>query len=148
MLAKFAFRAVILFVVEETTMNICDQRFHEFKLRELNPEIKVIRRTLAQIEETGTLDDRKQLIVGKHVVSVVYFRYGYMPNNYHGEKEWDARLLMERSLAIKSPSVHYQLIGAKKVQQVLASPGVLEQYLDNDEVELVRNIFTGGILRV
>lgn len=41
--------AVILFVVEDVTYNICDQRFHEFEIRHMNPEVKVIRRTLSQI---------------------------------------------------------------------------------------------------
>ena len=30
-------------------------------------------------------------------------------------REWDARLMMERSLALKSPSIHYHLAGTKKV---------------------------------
>jgi glutathione synthase len=39
--------------------------------------------------------------------------------------------------------VVYQLVGAKKVQQVLALPGVLERYLSPDEAGLVRTCFTG-----
>ena len=42
-------------------------------------------------------------------------------------QEWQARLLMERSVAIKCPTVAYHLAGAKKVQQELARPGVLER---------------------
>ena len=52
--------------------------------------------------------------------------------------------MMERSLAIKSPSIHYHLAGTKKVQQQLAVDGVLEKYLDNQEqIEKIRGIFTG-----
>ena len=36
--------------------------------------------------------------------------------------------MIERSLAIKSPSIQYHLAGTKKVQQALASPGTLERY--------------------
>ena len=36
--------------------------------------------------------------------------------------------MMERSRAIKCPSAALHLAGTKKVQQVLASPGVLERY--------------------
>ena len=31
--------------------------------------------------------------------------------------------MMERSLAIKCPSIQYHLAGTKKIQQALASPG-------------------------
>ena len=52
--------------------------------------------------------------------------------------------MMERSLAIKSPSIHYHLAGTKKVQQQLAVSGVLENFLDNPEqIEKIRGIFTG-----
>jgi hypothetical protein len=35
--------------------------------------------------------------------------------------------MLERSRAVKCPSIAYQLVGAKKVQQVLAEPGRLER---------------------
>ena len=50
------------------------------------------------------------------IISVVYFRSGYEPEAYPTEKEWEMRLMLERSLAIKCPSIHYHLAGAKKVQ--------------------------------
>lgn len=46
---------------------------------------------------------------------MVYFRSGYEPGQYHSEAEWEARLTVERSRAIKSPSIHYHLAGTKKV---------------------------------
>lgn len=60
---------------------------------------------------------------------MVYFRAGYTPNDYPTQKEWDGRLLIERSKAIKCPNISYHLAGAKKVQQVLANPGELEKYV-------------------
>ena len=48
---------------------------------------------------------------------------GYHPDQYPSELEWDARYMMEDSLAIKSPSINYHLAGTKKVQQELARPG-------------------------
>lgn len=60
---------------------------------------------------------------GASEVAVVYFRAGYAPNDYFGRAEWDARLKLERSTAIKSPSIGYHLAGTKKVQQVLAQEG-------------------------
>jgi glutathione synthase len=43
-------------------------------------------------------------------------------------QEWMARLLLEKSSAVKCPSISYHLAGAKKIQQELAKPGVLERY--------------------
>lgn len=62
-------------------------------------------------------------------ISVVYFRSGYTPTDYPTSREWSTRLLLERSLAIKCPSIALQLSGAKKIQQVLAAPGLLSRFL-------------------
>lgn len=54
-------------------------------------------------------------------VAVVYMRAGYGPGDYAKPSDWDARYHIERSAAIKCPTVLTQLAGAKKVQQVLAT---------------------------
>ncbi|XP_026728389.1 glutathione synthetase-like isoform X1 [Trichoplusia ni] len=136
--------AVILFVVEEVSYNICDQRFHEFEIAEKRPDIQIHRKTLNEIFEETHLNDKKQLILDGRQVAVVYYRSGYEPAQYPSSKEWDARLRVERSTAIKCPSIHYQLAGTKKVQQALASPGVLEQFMGGGAAtSRVRDIFTG-----
>eukprot|EP00095_Tigriopus_kingsejongensis_P004650 maker-scaffold29_size597861-snap-gene-4.34 protein:Tk04650 transcript:maker-scaffold29_size597861-snap-gene-4.34-mRNA-1 annotation:"glutathione synthetase-like isoform x1" len=136
--------AVILFIIEDVTYNICDQKFHEFKIREMNPDVFVIRKTLTEVAEEGKLDSERRLFVDGSEVAVIYFRCGYSPDQYHSEKEWDARLMMERSQAIKSPSIHYHLAGTKKVQQELALPGFLERFIDDPEkIKSIRSIFTG-----
>ena len=51
---------------------------------------------------------------------------------------------LEQCDAALCPSVAYQLAGAKKVQQDLARPEVLERFLDNSQqVELIRACFAG-----
>ncbi|XP_044735967.1 glutathione synthetase-like isoform X1 [Chrysoperla carnea] len=136
--------AVIMFLVEDVTYNICDQRFHEFEIHRLNRDIKVIRRTLTQVANNAKLGPNKQLLIDGCEVAVIYFRAGYEPGHYHSQKEWDARLLMERSLAIKCPSIHYHLAGTKKVQQALARPNTLDKYLKTPEaIASVNEIFTG-----
>jgi glutathione synthase len=55
-------------------------------------------------------------------VAIVYLRAGYGPQDYPNDDAWKARLQIERSNAIKCPSILTQLAGAKKVQQVLATP--------------------------
>ncbi|CAI5643990.1 unnamed protein product [Oreochromis niloticus] len=54
-------------------------------------------------------------------------------------KSWDARLLMERCRAVKSPDISAHLAGTKKVQQVLARPGVLERFFP-DQPQAVQQI--------
>lgn len=137
-------QAAILFVIEDVTYNICDQRFHEFEIRTKYPHIRVLRKNLTEIYNTGVLGSNKELIIDGTVVSVVYFRSGYEPAQYPSQNEWDARLLIERSAAIKCPSIHYHLAGTKKVQQALAKPGALKRFLSNDEdIAKVEEIFTG-----
>lgn len=46
------------------TYNISDQRFHEFQIRQLRPEIKIIRRSLTSlVSEEVKLGPNKELIV-------------------------------------------------------------------------------------
>jgi glutathione synthase len=66
-------------------------------------------------------------------VGVVYFRAGYSPEDMMEGSAWEVRELIEKSAAIKCPSMAMQLAGAKKVQQVLSEPGVLEDFLLNDK---------------
>ncbi|XP_059085219.1 glutathione synthetase-like isoform X2 [Tigriopus californicus] len=137
-------KAVILFIVEDVTYNICDQKFHEFKIREMNPDVFVERKTLTEVANEGHLDNQKRLFVDGKEIAVIYFRCGYSPDQYPSEREWDARLMMERSMAIKSPSIHYHLAGTKKVQQELALPGTLERFCDDPEkIKSIKSIFTG-----
>ena len=141
----FFLRSIILFIVEDVTHNICDQRFLEFEIRRKHPEIRVVRKTLTEVAKEGRLrGEERRLVVGQDEVAVVYFRCGYSPDQYPTEAEWEARLVMERSRAVKSPSIHLHLAGTKKVQQELARPGVLEKFVrDPAEVEAIRRVFTG-----
>jgi len=138
-------KAAILFLIEDVTYNICDQKFHEFEIRKQCPEVFVIRKTLTEMAKEARLDEEKRLWVGETEVGVVYMRCGYHPDQYPTQREWDARLMMERSLALKSPSIHYHLAGTKKVQQELAKPGQLERFLGDKTqlIEAVRDVFTG-----
>uniref|UniRef100_A0A671UF17 Glutathione synthetase n=1 Tax=Sparus aurata TaxID=8175 RepID=A0A671UF17_SPAAU len=85
--------------------------------------IPVIRRKFEDVSRRGSLDDDKKLFVCA----------------------WDARLMMERSLAVKLPDIGTQLAGTKKVQQVLSKPGVLEKFFPDQPrvVERIRATFAG-----
>lgn len=58
---------------------------------------------------------------------------------------WDARLMMERSRAVKCPDISTHLAGTKKVQQVLARPGVVEKFFPDqpEAVKQIRATFAG-----
>lgn len=50
--------------------------------------------------------------------------------------------MMERSRAIVCPTSAYQLAGTKKVQQVLAAPGMVERFIkDPAAVDRIRSTF-------
>ncbi|KAF9585047.1 hypothetical protein BGW38_004109 [Lunasporangiospora selenospora] len=135
--------AKVMMVVQPGERNAFDQRWIEYNL--LKHGIVLIRKTMAEIADQGRLDPKtRALFIGDQEISVAYYRSAYATTDYPTEKEWDGRLLAERSLAIKCPTIAYQLVGAKKVQQVLAAPGQLERFVKDPEVAAqLRASFTG-----
>jgi len=102
-----------------------------------------------QLQQQTSFPSQQQLLVrpGKDLsskeykVSVVYYRSGYSPNDYPSEIEWDVRVMIENSKAIKCPSIGYQLAGTKAIQAALYLPGVLEKFLTIDESIIIRKCF-------
>ncbi|KAK7531312.1 glutathione synthetase large chain [Phyllosticta citribraziliensis] len=130
----------VLFVVQDPERNVFDQRLLEYSLLS-ESGVRSYRVPFSSVLDATKLDSQRNLIYrpkhapGKeHEVSTVYFRAGYSPDDYPSETEWDARLHIERSHAIKCPSVLLHLAGCKKVQQVLATPHSphLARFLSND----------------
>ncbi|KAL6905846.1 hypothetical protein ACP4OV_003447 [Aristida adscensionis] len=135
--------AVVLVVVQAEERYMYDQYWITVALKEMYG-VTTIRKTLGEIEAEGELRTDGTLVVNGWPVAVVYFRAGYAPNDYPSEAEWRARLLIERSSAIKCPSISYHLVGTKKVQQELAKENVLERFLDNKtDIEKIRKCFAG-----
>ncbi|URD77629.1 glutathione synthetase [Musa troglodytarum] len=122
--------AVVMVVVQSEERNMYDQHWLCAVLKEIYPY---------------TIDTFSSsfLVYDGQTVAVIYFRAGYSPNDYPSEAEWRARFLMEKSSAIKCPSIAYHLVGTKKIQQELAKPNVLERFLDNEDVAKVRKCFAG-----
>jgi len=138
--------AVIMFIVDPDEWNVYCQRILEYRIKERNSAVGVIRRSLTDIfnNSEANKNNNGSLFIDGLEVAVAYFRAGYAPKHYPSEKEWSARLTLELSRCIKCPTVAYQLIGTKKMQQVLAGPGILERFLpDKDSVDRVRKTFTG-----
>ncbi|RWS04366.1 glutathione synthetase-like protein [Dinothrombium tinctorium] len=132
--------AVILFVLEDVVLNISDQRYIEYSLFEMRPEIKVIRKNFRELPEITRLRDNQLLFVGNEEVAVVYFRTAYAPEQYDS-RLWDLRVLIEKSKAIKCPSIHYQLAGVKKIQQILTRKEVLDKFIEPKEADAVYSTF-------
>jgi hypothetical protein len=59
---------------------------------------------------------------------VVYYRAGYVPVDY-ASSDYGSCAVLESSRATQCPSIALQLVGAKKVQEVLSRPGALERFL-------------------
>ncbi|GFR93796.1 glutathione synthetase [Elysia marginata] len=135
-------QSVIVFLVAAKENNSIDQRWIEFEIYKQNPGVRVLRRTFADFRERGSLSCGSHLLIDDQEVAVVYMRDGETAENYTSEKEWNGRLIIELSAAIKSPCVQYQLVGSKKVQQELARPGVLEKFVPSKEsVEILKATF-------
>lgn len=150
----------ILFVVQTPERNIFDQRHLEYAITEQQPGIPVFRLAFSEVlSHTSVSDSPKRQLVyhlpsnpsKKFEVAVVYFRAGYGPGDYD-EKGWQARLQIERSYAIKCPSILTQLAGAKKVQQVLATPlspssePILDRFMSSKDTE--RNRLEGTFTNI
>ncbi|KAF2666410.1 glutathione synthase [Microthyrium microscopicum] len=138
----------ILFIVQPSERNIFDQQHIENELVNTH-SIPVFRSTLATVLTQTHLTDTSVLIYThpstqrKYEVTLLYYRAGYAPTEYTSPADWTARLTLERSRAIKCPTVLLQLAGMKKVQQVLALPDSphLQRFLPNADTERLRNTF-------
>ena len=137
-------KAIILFIVEDRSINICDQRTLEFSISSLRPDIRILRRSLNELQASSVLTENRLFLIDKNglEVALVYFRVCYDPSHY-SQETWKLRLKIEMSKAIKCPSINYQLAGVKKFQQILTKPDILERFLDTIAAEKLRNTFTG-----
>jgi glutathione synthase len=131
----------VIFLVQDVERNVFDQRHLEYALN-ANHDVRVFRLPFGRVLKDTKVDSNRKLIYTppstpqkQYEVSVVYLRAGYAPTEYADQAAWDARLQLERSAAIKCPSVLLQLAGTKKVQQVLATPNSphLKRFLPDDK---------------
>ena len=57
----------------------------------------------------GSVGPGGALRINGEAVTVVYFRSGYTPTDFPTEREWEGRALLERSSAVKCPSLRHAL---------------------------------------
>lgn len=143
----------VVVLVQDIERNIFDQKHLEYQLQSTGvavfrlPFSRVLEDThVAETESRRLIYHPPHLPESSYEVTVVYYRAGYSPNEYSSPTAWTARLHLERSAAIKCPSVLTHLAGSKKIQQVLATPSspYLARFLQNDShlTERVGKTFT------
>lgn len=121
----------ILFITQPGERNVFDQKHLEFHLIE-SFGCRVFRLAFSDVLKHTTVQSPQRWLSYRppedpetvFEVSTVYLRSGYAPSEYESADfdAWSARLQLERSAAIKCPTVLTQLAGTKKVQQILATP--------------------------
>uniref|UniRef100_A0A914H704 Glutathione synthetase n=1 Tax=Globodera rostochiensis TaxID=31243 RepID=A0A914H704_GLORO len=113
------------------------------KIQEMSDyQIKIAHLSLAECGKELTLDENDFILRynGKAVALVYHKTFVIKPT----QEQLNARLKIERSTAIKCPTVALELACTKKVQQALALPGVLERFITNKEVVAsIRSTFAG-----
>lgn len=133
--------ARLLMVIQQEEQNLFDQRGLEYRLLE-KYGIHTVRKTMGEVARQGSLKDGHLRIEGD-TIALVYYRAAYTPNDYRQEEDWKGRELIEASSAVTCPSVGMQLAGAKKIQEILGKPGMLERFLSAEKAAGIRSSFAG-----
>lgn len=158
--------ALPVVVVQPGERNVYDQTLLGLALlRATGGAVPLQRLSLAQLAAWGTVDATTNALVVRlptdeaaaaavagaggqwatavtaYRVSVAYFRAGYTPDDYPTDAEWAARAALHASDAIAVPTVGAQLVGTKKVQQVLTAAGEVERHLGAADAAAVRSTF-------
>ncbi|GAA5998818.1 hypothetical protein JCM5350_006636 [Sporobolomyces pararoseus] len=147
----------ILMVIQDGERNAFDQRLLQWTVTE-KYKIPLLRIPFSQLRSpalslsphnsallyTPPLASKQPSSKQPIEISLVYYRTAYSPQDYYTPQEWSTRLLIEKSLAIKCPSIGMQLSGCKKIQQVLSQPSRLEKFVqDEKERKELRESFVG-----
>jgi glutathione synthase len=142
-------RTRAIMVVQPGERNVFDQELLRCALWS-NHGVDMVRMTLAEIHAYAAVaadGEHQKLVVRRpshppFTASVVYYRAGYGPGDYPSEDEWSARATIEKTVAVKCPSAAVQLVGTKKIQQVLDLPGEVERFVpDANDANLIRGCF-------
>lgn len=134
----------IVMVVQENERNTGDQYLLIFKLLEAHG-VRTVRKTLTELSKELQLDEAGNATIPvptdlagafagapRLFVSLFYFRSTYTPTDFISEATWEAREAIERSSAVKCPSLPYHLCTTKRIQQALSHYGALRKYCDSD----------------
>lgn len=121
----------VLFVVQDGERNVFDQLalFKRLTTFHKVPAFRISSNKIFDQTSISSSNPSRPLVYrpphspsSTFEVTTVYLRAYYSPDEYKSTRDWDARMHLERSAAIKCPTVLNQLSGCKKVQQILAQP--------------------------
>lgn len=133
---------ILLVAENDKSSNFSDHFSIEQAIFKKRPDVKFVRRRFCKIQNNMKLGPNKELLIdGTREIAVVYFRFGYDPSNYNFAGAWETRLLLERSRAIKCPSINFHLSGAKKFQQILNNQKQLERFLEPADASRLSEVF-------
>lgn len=147
--SKLAGQSAVLFIVQPDNFNIADERPIEYALWDRAVPVPAYRLDFGEdtLKYTWLTESRELLFhppwLGSAApveISVVYLRAGYEVNEYD-RTGWEARMHLERSAAIKCPSILSHISTFKKVQQALTVPGTLERFLSDEKSAALRDTF-------
>ncbi|KAJ5633446.1 hypothetical protein N7490_009785 [Penicillium lividum] len=147
--STLAKETAVLFLVQPLNFNIADERPIEYGLWNRESPVPAYRLEFGPdvLQYTRLTESRELLfqppwLKSTHPVeiSVVYLRAGYETYEYN-QMGWNARLQLEKSTAIKCPSLLGHITTFKKVQQALTKPGALERFLTDSEAAVIRETF-------
>jgi glutathione synthase len=165
--SQLVFTPVVVFVIQENERNTGDQYLLSTRLLEAHG-VRSVRRTMTQLSETmrllpsaksrstpAAIDSAEAAaeidapapppcaVFDNFVATVFYFRCAYVPSDFINEACWDAREAMERSSAVKAPSLPHHLVGFKKIQQLLCDPAILRKYTSDQSAVRLSKTFMG-----
>lgn len=139
----------VLFIVQPNNFNIADERPIEYALWNREVSVPAYRLDFGEdvLSYTWLTESRELLFhppwlgsASPVEISVVYMRAGYEIHEYD-RTGWKARVQLEKSAAIKCPSILSHLSTFKKVQQALTVSGTLERFLSDEKAAALRETF-------
>ncbi|KAL3112148.1 hypothetical protein niasHT_012117 [Heterodera trifolii] len=131
--------AIVVVVARRASRNI-EQFQLEVRLEQLSGnKIQIVKLSIDECDDQLFLDPKdNSLRYNGQLVAVVYYKTIIVNPAL---KSYNARLKIEKSTAIKSPTISLELACAKKVQQALSEPGVLEHFFPEPEyAQMVNDI--------
>uniref|UniRef100_A0A915K7M1 Glutathione synthetase n=1 Tax=Romanomermis culicivorax TaxID=13658 RepID=A0A915K7M1_ROMCU len=136
----------ILVVVEDLNRNVTDQRaIEEEILKRSNYIVKIVRATFSECHQNMQYDETNRILKIKSKddkfsceIGVIYFRTGYIPQQYADENAWTVRQTMEMSRAVKCPWIGAHLAGTKKIQQILAAKENIRFFFPEESQSIIR----------
>uniref|UniRef100_A0A914H9Z2 Glutathione synthetase n=1 Tax=Globodera rostochiensis TaxID=31243 RepID=A0A914H9Z2_GLORO len=137
-------KAIIIFIFDEAFFAYYERIGLYFELADkFEGKTEIIALNLKQCAEFLKLDPHDfTLRYDDKIVAVVFNQDNMLSTD---PKKMESRRTIERSTAIKAPSLAAALAHTKKVQQVLAKPGMVERFFPNPEeaplIEAIRKTY-------